>query len=217
MIDGVAEASILGVESALWSETTADRRCRRVPGLPAPRRDRRDRLVAGGGAGVGRLPPSPRRPRPALGRRSASTTSALPRFPGQRDRLVERTEAGAGEVAFRGVGRDGRGDGEVAAGARQRAAAGGRSRAAWTPRRRSVGSVVMPPSVASPSRIVTLAQPSGRPSPASRASRNPSPSTTAAALAKASLARRASPSSTSEARRRRRPARRRAVRHRRVR
>ena len=42
--------------------------CRRVPGVPATCRHRRDRVVADRGAGVGRLPPAPGRPRSAVGR-----------------------------------------------------------------------------------------------------------------------------------------------------
>ena len=42
--------------------------CRRVPGVPAARRHRRDRVVAAERLDVGRLPAAPRRPRSALGR-----------------------------------------------------------------------------------------------------------------------------------------------------
>ena len=69
LIEGVAETSILGIESALWSETTERPQRGRVPGVSAPRRDRRDRLVAGQLPGVGRLSPAPRRPGTALGSR----------------------------------------------------------------------------------------------------------------------------------------------------
>ena len=45
------ENQILGVEAPLWTETVADTGRHRLPGLPAPRRGRRDRLV-GGAVGV---------------------------------------------------------------------------------------------------------------------------------------------------------------------
>ena len=57
----------------------------RVPGLPASRRDRRDRLVAGGVAGVGRLPPAPGRPGSAVGR---PRRQLLPLARGSLDRVI---------------------------------------------------------------------------------------------------------------------------------
>ena len=69
LIDGVAEASILGVESALWSETTGDLAAveylafPRLAGIAEIGWSPADR------PGVGRLPPAPRRPGTALGRR----------------------------------------------------------------------------------------------------------------------------------------------------
>ena len=126
LIEGIVEDSILGVESALWSETTARRAA--VDYLAFPRLagiaeigwspatalgwDRyRHRLAAHGAA---------------LGHRSASTTSAPPRCPGQRDRLVERSEAGPDEVAFGGVGRAAVEDTARSQPALKRAAPGGR-------------------------------------------------------------------------------------------
>ncbi len=50
----IPEASVLGVEAALWTETTETRSRRRLDGLPAPAGDRRGRLVAD--ARLGGLP-----------------------------------------------------------------------------------------------------------------------------------------------------------------
>ena len=44
-------ADVLGVEAALWSETTETPRRRRLHGLPAPARGGRGRLVAAGATG----------------------------------------------------------------------------------------------------------------------------------------------------------------------
>ena len=116
MIDGVGEESILGVESALWSETTADRAA--VEYMAFPRLAGIAEIAWSPAAALGwddyRLRLAAQAPR--WDAHSASTTSARPRFPGQRDRLVERTEPGAGQVAFRCVRRDGRRRDEVAAG-----------------------------------------------------------------------------------------------------
>ena len=65
----IPEAEVLGVEAALWTETTETRARRRLHGLPAPARDRRGRLVTD--ARLGGLPHPPGRPRPAAARARA--------------------------------------------------------------------------------------------------------------------------------------------------
>ena len=125
LIDGVSEDSILGVESALWSETTADSAAIDSSPSPvcqaSPRSHGRRRRHRGGMATADASPTTGHG-----GTSSASTTSVLPRWHGQRDRLVQRTETGADEIALRGVGGDGRAHGEIADRARPRTSADGR-------------------------------------------------------------------------------------------
>ena len=68
LIDGVGEASILGVESALWSETTADRAAVEYMVVPRLAGIAEISLVAAGRSRLGGLPTAARRPRAAVGR-----------------------------------------------------------------------------------------------------------------------------------------------------
>ena len=58
---GGAAKAVIGVEAPLWAETAGLHARRRVHGVPAAGRDRRDRLDAAGKSQVGRLRPPSRR------------------------------------------------------------------------------------------------------------------------------------------------------------